>query len=112
MQYKNGKAYKVDVSVVRELFGLMAAEGAAGGFMVSSGGRNIRLLDAEALFALIQSLRKTRSRPAGASLEVPRLLLICLLARCVWSRWRRGPPSGEVTRCGVLGCLGVRLVTE
>ena len=59
--------------MVRELFGLMAAKGAAGGFVVTSGrftqeakdfatGSNIRLVDGEALFALIQSVRKTGLR--------------------------------------------------
>jgi hypothetical protein len=84
VQCKHWKAYKVDVSVVRELFGLMAAKGAAGGFVVTSGpftqeakdfaaGRNIRLVDGEALFALIQSVRKTGARPAAALQEWVRL---------------------------------------
>lgn len=82
VQCKHWKAYKVGVSVVRELFGLMAAKGAAGGFVVTSGrftqeakdfaaGRNIRLVDGEALFALIQSVRKTGAVPAAASQDVP-----------------------------------------
>lgn len=56
VQCKQWKALKVGVTVVREFFGAMAAEGAAGGFVVTSGtyteeakafaqGRNIQLVD-------------------------------------------------------------------
>lgn len=56
VQCKQWKALKVGVAVVREFFGVMAAEGAAGGFIVTSGiyteeakafarGRNIQLVD-------------------------------------------------------------------
>lgn len=82
VQCKHGKTYKVGVSVVRELFGLMAAKGASGGFVVTSGrftqeardfaaGRNIRLVDGEALFAFIQSVRKTGAGPAAVPQDVP-----------------------------------------
>jgi restriction system protein len=37
VQCKQWKAFKVGVQVVRELYGLMAAHGAAGGFVVTSG---------------------------------------------------------------------------
>ena len=68
VQCKQWRAYKVSVQVVRELFGVMAASGAAGGFVVTSGrftgdarkfaeGRNVRLLDGDALFQLIRSVR-------------------------------------------------------
>ena len=63
-QCKQWRAFKVSVGVVRELFGVMAARGAAGGFVVTSGvftkeahafasGRNIELLDGPALVAMI-----------------------------------------------------------
>jgi restriction system protein len=56
VQCKQWRAYRVGVEVVRELYGLMAASGAAGGFVVTSGrftsearsfaqGRNIKLMD-------------------------------------------------------------------
>lgn len=70
VQHKNWKAYKVGVSVVCELFGLVAAKGAAGGFVITSC-RNIRLLDGEALFGLIQSLRKAWPESAAALQRVP-----------------------------------------
>lgn len=68
VQCKQWRAFKVGVQVVRELYGVMAAEGAAGGFVVTSGrftdearafaeGRNVRLVDGEALMLLIGSVR-------------------------------------------------------
>ncbi|AVS68411.1 hypothetical protein C8245_24630 [Paracidovorax avenae] len=71
VQCKQWKAFKVGVSVVRELYGVMAARGAAGGFVVTSGsftqeatefasGRNIQLIDGPALLRLI---RQGRSAP-------------------------------------------------
>ena len=68
VQCKQWKAFKVGVPVVRELYGVMAAQGAAGGFVVTSGsftaeavafaeGRNVRLLDGKELFRMIQQAR-------------------------------------------------------
>lgn len=82
VQCKQWKAFKVGVDVVRELYGVMAAKGAAGGFVVTSGrftadavafaeGRNVRLVDGERLFGLIkqarQSLAGGASKPATVS---------------------------------------------
>jgi len=66
VQCKQWRAYKVGVSVVRELYGVMAARGAAGGFVVTSGtftdearafaeGRNVTLLDGQALARYLAS---------------------------------------------------------
>ncbi|MOA33307.1 Restriction endonuclease [compost metagenome] len=75
VQCKQWKAIKVGVTVVREFFGVMAAQGAAGGFIVTSGtytqeakefaqGRNIQLVDGVLL------TRWINNRPAArASLE-------------------------------------------
>lgn len=74
MQCKQWKAYKVGVEVVRELYGVMAARGATGGFVVTSGtfsgdaqefaqGRNVKLVDGARLFGLIQQGRKSLSTP-------------------------------------------------
>lgn len=68
VQCKHWRAYKVGVPVVRELYGAMAARGAAGAMVVTSGaftpeaksfaqGRNISLIDGKALDKLIQSAR-------------------------------------------------------
>lgn len=79
VQCKQWKAYKVGVDIVRQLFGVMAAQGAAGGFVVTSGtftadarefanGRNIKLVDGPKLFGLIQQARSSADRqPPQAS---------------------------------------------
>jgi restriction system protein len=71
VQCKQWKAFTVGVTVVRELYGVMAANGAAGGFVVTSGrftddakafasGRNITLMDGAALLKLIKQPAATR----------------------------------------------------
>jgi restriction system protein len=60
VQCKQWRAQQVPVSIVRELYGVMAAQQAAGGYVVTSGrftkdaiafaeGRNIELIDGEVL---------------------------------------------------------------
>ena len=64
VQCKQWRAFKVGVAVVRELYGVMAARGATGGFVVTSGrftndatafarGRNIELIDGPSLHRLV-----------------------------------------------------------
>ena len=78
VQCKQWKAFKVSVQVVRELFGLMAANGAAGGFVVTSGrftddaiafanGRNVTLVDGPKLFGLIRQAEISLASKRGAS---------------------------------------------
>lgn len=68
VQCKQWKAFKVGVSTVRELYGVMAADGAAAGFVVTSGrftqeavafaaGRNIHLMDGAALMKLLKEAK-------------------------------------------------------
>ena len=75
VQCKQWKAYKVGVDVVRELYGVMAAIGATGGFVVTSGrftvdasnfaaGRNVRLIDGPKLFALIKQAKQSTKMAA------------------------------------------------
>jgi restriction system protein len=86
VQCKQWKAFKVGVDVVRELYGLMAARGAAGGFVVTSGkftadaqefarGRNITLVDGDRLFAMLQSakagIRKAVPVPGASPQAAP-----------------------------------------
>lgn len=112
--------------MVRELFGLIAAKGAAGGFVVPSGrftqeakdfaaGRNIRLVDGEALFALIQSVRKTGAGPAavpqGVPLPAADMPPCPLCGEALMRRnAKRGSNAGQVFwGCsGFPGCRGVR----
>lgn len=67
VQCKQWKATKVGVTTVRELYGVMAANGTTGGFVVTSGlftdearafavGRNIELMDGKVLHALIRGV--------------------------------------------------------
>ena len=81
VQCKQWKAYKVGVDVVRKPYDVMAAKGATGGFVVTSGrftddatkfaaGRNVRLIDGPKLFDLIKQAKQsttTTSRPQIAS---------------------------------------------
>lgn len=68
VQCKQWRALKVGVNIVRELYGVMAAKGATGGFVVTSGvfteearafakGTNIELIDGKALHALIAGVK-------------------------------------------------------
>ena len=74
VQCKQWKATKVGVTTVRELYGVMAANGATGGIVVTSGvftdearafaiGQNIELIDGKALHALIRGV-SVPSKPA------------------------------------------------
>lgn len=69
VQCKQWRALRIGVDVVRELYGVMAAEGAAGGFVVTSGrfteeaakfaaGRNVTLVGGEKLLGLIRQTRQ------------------------------------------------------
>lgn len=88
VQCKQWKATQVGVQVVRELFGVMAARGAAQGFVVTSGsftadacafadGRNVRLVDGPKLFGLIQQARRSLeagrppAQPSSTQTQVP-----------------------------------------
>lgn len=79
VQCKQWRAYKVGVDVVRELYGVMAARGATGGFVVSSGrftdgavsfasGRNVTLVDGPKLRRLLQ---EARASATGSASEHP-----------------------------------------
>ncbi len=78
VQCKQWKAYKVGVDVVRELYGVMAAKGATGGFVVTSGrftddakafadGRNVQLVDGTKLFAMIKQVKQSQATRQAAS---------------------------------------------
>ena len=71
------------MGVVRELYGVMAAKGAAGGFVVTSGsfteeatafagGRNVTLVDGSKLFGLIQQAKAARSSQGRVEAPGPR----------------------------------------
>lgn len=81
VQCKQWKALKVGVDVVRQLYGVMAATGAAGGFVITSGrftpdaqafaeGRNLQLVEGPELFGLIQQARAARKAPVTRATAV------------------------------------------
>ncbi len=83
VQCKQWRAYKVPVNVVRELYGVMAAQGAAAGFVVTSGvftaeasslaqGRNIELIDGAALKKMIDAVRPAATRREAAPSVIPK----------------------------------------
>lgn len=76
VQCKQWRAFRVGVDVVRELYGVMAAKGAAGGFVVTSGrftdeahkfaeGRNVELIDGNRLHSLIKQAAGTAQQVSG-----------------------------------------------
>ena len=113
VQCKHWKARMVGVGVVRELYGVMAAQGAAAGFVVTSGrftadalafakGRNVELIEGIALAKLLaagaSARRQKRIEPtADASAGVPRLAPACPTcgANMVKRVARKGPHPGS-----------------
>lgn len=86
VQCKQWKAYKVGVTTVRELYGVIVAKGATGGFVVTSGvftdearafatGRNIELMDGRALHTLIRGVgvpgKAASDSPGATTASVP-----------------------------------------
>lgn len=82
VQCKQWKAYKVGVTTVRELYGVMAAEGAAGGFVVTSGvftadavsfaeGRNVNLIGGAELTALIKNIPLSQTSSITSQRKIP-----------------------------------------
>jgi restriction system protein len=128
VQCKQWRAFKVSVNIVRELFGVMAAHGATGGFVVTSGvftdeassfakGRNIVLIDGVELAEMISHVKSSRSnQPHTESQPKPlfnaRPQVLCPV--CGGSMVRRiankGPNKGnEFWGCAQFPrCRGVR----
>lgn len=82
VQCKQWKALKVGVDVVRELYGVMAAQGATTGFVVTSGrftkdaeafarGRNVRLIDGPQLLEMIRGVQTSPAAAARGSVTRP-----------------------------------------
>ena len=82
VQCKQWRAFKVGVDVVRELYGVMAARGAAGGFVVTSGrftdeatqfaaGRNVALIDGPKLHAMLREAKASGARPIARAAAKP-----------------------------------------
>lgn len=107
VQCKRWKVLKVGVTTVRELYGVMAAEGAVGGFVVASGdfteeakrfveGRSIELVSTESMLRMV---RET----GGASPSVPPSANpVC--PRCGSSMVRRTAKRGQNAGTAFWGC--------
>jgi len=122
VQCKQWKAFAVGVTVVRELYGVMAADGAAGGFIVTSGrftpeakafakGRNITLMEGPDLLTLIKRAQAGRtSKPAPVeSAEAPTASMVlnspsCPL--CAKAMVKRVAKRGSTSGGSFWGCLG------
>jgi len=123
VQCKQWRAYKVGVDVVRELYGVMAARGAAGGFVVTSGrftdeatsfasGRNVTLVNGSALRELLRQAQAGAGRdfvrkpaaPDAQCTESPTQALGCPL--CSKPMVRRTAKRGANAGGEFLGCTG------
>ena len=130
VQCKQWKAYKVSVDVVRELYGVMAAKGATGGFVVTSGrftddakafaeGRNVQLVDGPKLFAMIKQAKQSLTATAQQTASKPHMAqskaaIEPICPQCGSGRVKRtarkgGNAGGEFWGCSKYPtCKGVR----
>lgn len=130
VQCKQWRAFKVGVDVVRELYGVMAARGAAGGFVVTSGrftddatsfasGRNINLLDGPKLLGLLRQAQSSKGHgladagsvnPVTTAMSPPACPL-CSKAMVKRTAKRGANAGGEFWGCtGYPVCRGTRQV--
>lgn len=126
VQCKRWRAHKVGVEIVRELYGVMAARGAAGGYVISSGtftlearrfvqGRNIILWDGQELKARIrgealQSALEGKQTASDASLPPCPECGSAMVRR----KARQGPRAGQdFLGCSRFpACRGTREITQ
>jgi restriction system protein len=112
VQCKQWKAYSVGVAIIRELYGVMAAKGATGGFVVTSGrfteeakafasGRNVKLMDGSELRQLIQQTKKTVKSNVNSAVVQP-AALACPL--CTKPMVRRTAKRGSNIGNSFWGC--------
>lgn len=115
VQCKQWRATKVGVVVVRELYGVMAAEGAAGGFVVTSGsftedaeafasGRNIKLLAGAELRQLIASAKSTTALVPSLPATVTAAKWTSVCPRCGAEMKVREAKKGPSAGSKFLGC--------
>lgn len=112
VQCKHWRAAKVDAAALRELAGVMAATGAAGGFAVTSGeftkealalaaGCNIRLIHGAALVAMLEKARQTLTMPPRIE---PRLAARPACPRCSRTMMQRVAEQGSHAGKPFWGC--------
>ena len=123
VQCKQWKAYRVGVTVVRELYGVMAARGAAGGFVVTSGrftddarafadGRSVKLIDGPRLFSMIKQVKAagaTRERVTAEPRQEPTFTKVTATPACPvcgMNMVRRTASRGKSAGSTFWGCRG------
>jgi restriction system protein len=121
VQCKQWRAFKVGVEVVRELYGVMAARGSAGGFVVTSGrftseaqdfarGRNIKLVDGPKLQSMLRQVRSAKFKVGvtdfGPSSVLPRDGLVPTCPLCSRLMTRRVAGKGVNAGKAFWGCTG------
>lgn len=116
VQCKQWRAQRVGVDVVRELYGAMAAQGAAGGFVVTSGrftdeakgfasGRNVQLIDGDGLKKLLAD-SALKASPAAALPPPPASSAMPLCPACGRDMVLRSAKRGEQAGKIFWGCSG------
>jgi restriction system protein len=118
VQCKQWKAFTVGVTVVRELYGVMAAQGATGGFVVTSGrftddakafadGRNIKLVDGSELTKII---KRANNPPAANAIHTQSITqatyAVPVCPVCAKSMVRRVAKKGASAGNAFWGCSG------
>ena len=114
VQCKHWRAYKVPVNVVRELYGVMFAQGASGGFVVTSGvftadarefarGCNVELIDGPALKKMIDAVQGATG--AGASAAVATAPVSPACPRCGGAMVKRVAKTGAHAGREFWGCV-------
>lgn len=118
VQCKQWRAFKVGVAVVRELYGVMAAKGATGGFVVTSGrftaeaiefaeGRNIKLMDGPKLHVMIrQAQSRAPSPPARTPTAKPEVPATPACPVCSGTMVKRTANRGANAGRQFWGCSG------
>jgi restriction system protein len=103
VQCKHWKMYKVGVKIVRELYGVVAAERATGGIVISSGtftqeasdfarGKPLELLNGSELLRLISEVQKT---PMPVNNRLSENICPVCGAEMVLRTAKKGPKTGE-----------------
>lgn len=114
VQCKQWKAFKVGVDVVRAHYGVMAAQGAAGGYVVTSGrftadarefarDKNIELIEGDRLLAMIQSVRTAKASGTSHAAATP-VAVPPACPRCGGSMVRRVAKMGSNAGKSFWGC--------
>lgn len=115
VQCKQWRAQQVPVTIVRELYGVMAAQHAAGGYVVTSGrftqdalafaeGRNIELIDGTALQELLRQRNNSTCASTIAPLTKPTLGSTPTCPRCQEPMVARVAKRGASTGSEFWGC--------